>query len=69
VVDEHVTGRIVDNEDDAVMATREVIGYDRAAVRAVFERRFTADVMAQRYVQLYDQLVRDRETDLGLRMA
>jgi len=69
VIDEHVTGRIVDNEDDAVMATREVIGYDRSRVRAVFDRRFTAEVMAQRYVQLYDQLARDREQDLGLRLA
>ena len=49
--------------------TREVIGYDRSRVRAVFERRFTAEVMAQRYVQLYDQLARDREQDLGLRLA
>jgi hypothetical protein len=38
-------------------------------VRAVFDRRFTAEVMAQRYVQLYDQLARDREQDLGLRLA
>ena len=69
VIDEHVTGRIVDSEDEAVMAAREVIGYDRAAVRAVFERRFTAEGMAQRYLQLYQQLARGREPDLGLRLA
>jgi glycosyltransferase involved in cell wall biosynthesis len=69
VLEEHVAGRIVDNEDDAVAATREVLGYDRAAVRGVFERRFTARGMADRYVQLYHQLARDRETDLGLRLA
>jgi len=69
VIDDHVTGRIVDNEDDAVMATREVIGYDRATVRAVFERRFTAEAMASRYVELYQRLARDRDTDLGLRLA
>ena len=28
-----------------------------------------AEVMAQRYVQLNDQLARDREQDLGLRLA
>jgi glycosyltransferase involved in cell wall biosynthesis len=69
VVDEHVTGRIVDNEDAAVAATREVIEYDRAAIRAVFERRFTAEVMAKRYLQLYGALVRGREPDLGLCLA
>ena len=69
VIDEHITGRIVDNEDDAVAATREVIGYDRRAVRATFERRFTARAMADRYVQLYDRLAQGRESDLGLRLA
>ena len=69
VIDEGETGRIVDNEDDAVAATREVMRYDRAAVRAVFERRFTSAVMAERYVRLYSQLARGRSQDLGLRLA
>jgi glycosyltransferase involved in cell wall biosynthesis len=69
VIDEGQSGRIVDNEDDAVAATREVMGYDRAAVRAVFERRFTSEVMAERYVRLYTQLARGRSQDLGLRLA
>jgi hypothetical protein len=58
VIDEGVTGRIVTSEDDAVAATREVLGYDRRAVRATFERRFTARTMAERYVALYQQLAR-----------
>jgi glycosyltransferase involved in cell wall biosynthesis len=69
VIDEGQTGRIVDNEDDAVAATREVMRYDRAAVRAVFERRFTSAVMAERYARLYSQLARGRSQDLGLRLA
>jgi glycosyltransferase involved in cell wall biosynthesis len=69
VIDEGETGRIVDNEDDAVAATREVLQYDRATVRATFERRFTADVMAERYVRLYSERARGRERDLGLRLA
>ena len=40
--------------------------YDRAAVRAVFERRFTSEVMAERYVRLYSQLARGRSQDLDL---
>ena len=69
VVDDFVTGRIVESEDDAVRATREVLDYDRAAVRGVFERRFTSEVMARQYVRLYEQLALDRAPDLGLRLA
>ena len=69
VVDDFVTGRIVESEDDAVRATREVLEYDRAAVRGVFERRFTSEVMARQYVRLYEQLALDRAPDLGLRLA
>jgi len=69
VVDDFVTGRIVESEDDAVRATREVLDYDRAAVRGVFDRRFTAEVMARHYVGLYEQLALDRAPDLGLRLA
>ena len=69
VLDDYVTGRIVESEDDAVRATREVLEYDRAAVRGVFERRFTSEVMARQYVRLYEQLALDRAPDLGLRLA
>ena len=69
VLEDGVTGRIVDNEDDAVKAVRDVLAYDRAAVRAVFERRFTDEAMASHYLDLYAQLVRAREPDLGLRLA
>jgi glycosyltransferase involved in cell wall biosynthesis len=69
VIDDGVTGRIVDNEDDAVAATREVLGYDRHAVRRVFEERFTARAMAERYVALYQQLAMDGDPALALRRA
>ena len=69
VIDEGENGRIVDNEDDAVAAVREVLGYDRANVRGVFERRFTAKVMAERYLRLYTRLARGQASDLGLRLA
>ena len=58
VIDDGVTGRIVQDEDAAVAAVAEVAGYDRARIRAVFERRFTADVMARNYVALYEDLLR-----------
>ena len=56
VVDDGVTGRIVDSLAAAVAAVKEVAGYDRAAIRAVFERRFSAIAMARGYEALYHRL-------------
>jgi glycosyltransferase involved in cell wall biosynthesis len=58
VVDEGITGHIVDSEDAAVAAVAEIQRLDRKRVRDVFERRFTAEVMASHYVDLYRKLVR-----------
>jgi glycosyltransferase involved in cell wall biosynthesis len=56
VVDHGVTGYVVDDEDDAVAACRRVSSLDRARVREAFERRFSAPIMAARYVELYARL-------------
>jgi glycosyltransferase involved in cell wall biosynthesis len=55
VLEDGVTGRIVDNLEAAADAVREVAGYDRARIRATFERRFSATAMARRYEDLYGQ--------------
>jgi glycosyltransferase involved in cell wall biosynthesis len=55
VIEDGVTGRIVDDLDAAAAAVREVVGYDRRRIRAAFERRFSATAMAQRYEDLYGQ--------------
>jgi glycosyltransferase involved in cell wall biosynthesis len=56
VLDDGVTGFVVDNLDEAVEATRRVETLDRTACRQAFETRFTASRMANDYVQLYSQL-------------
>ncbi|HTQ04624.1 MAG TPA: glycosyltransferase family 4 protein [Polyangiaceae bacterium] len=56
VVDEGVTGFIVNDVPGAVAAARRVGELDRAGVRRVFEERFTASRMAQDYVQIYERL-------------
>jgi glycosyltransferase involved in cell wall biosynthesis len=53
VVDDGVSGRIVDSLPEAIAAVAQVRALDRAGVRAAFERRFCASVMARRYVELY----------------
>jgi len=57
VVDDGVTGFIVDNEDEAVAATQRLKSLDRARIRDVFERRFTARRMAEDYLKIFRELV------------
>jgi glycosyltransferase involved in cell wall biosynthesis len=57
VVEDGVTGFIVDNEDEAVAAVQRINTLDRARVRHVFEQRFTARRMAEDYVSVYRRLI------------
>ena len=56
VVDEGVTGFVVDDLDAAVRATERVGELDRQRVREVFERRFSARRMAADYLAVYERL-------------
>jgi glycosyltransferase involved in cell wall biosynthesis len=68
IVDEGVTGMIVDDMEQAIAALPQVIALDRRAVRRRFDERFTAARMAKDYVSVYHSL-RDRarfgETELA----
>ena len=52
VIDDGVTGFIVNGIDEAVAAVRSVEKLDRAEVRATFEERFTAERMARDYLAI-----------------
>ena len=55
-VDHGITGFVVDNEDAAVAAIPRLRHLSRQAIRARFERRFSARRMASDYLALYHQL-------------
>lgn len=57
VVDEGVTGFIIDDEGTAAGAAGQVHMLDRTLIRDVFERRFTAKRMAQDYTRIYQELI------------
>lgn len=57
VIDEAVTGFIVDDEDQAASAAMRLHTLDRKRIRQVFETRFTAHRMAEDYLELYRQLL------------
>lgn len=56
VVEHGVSGFVVQSLEDAVAAARGLRDFDRRAVRACFERRFTAERMARDYVSVYRRL-------------
>ena len=56
VLEDGVTGFIVENEQQAVEAAAKIGSLDRDRIRAEFDRRFTAHHMAQNYLNLYARL-------------
>lgn len=59
IIEEGVSGFIVDSFDEAVAAVKRLPGIDRERVRAAFLERFTAKRMADDYVKLYQTLLTD----------
>jgi hypothetical protein len=57
VVDDGLTGRIVDNVEDAMLTLPRVISLDRRAVRRRFEERFISTRMAKNYLRVYKGLL------------
>jgi glycosyltransferase involved in cell wall biosynthesis len=60
VIDEGISGIVVDSVHQAVMAMDALLAMDRRRVRRRFEEKFTAERMARDYLRLY-------ETQLGTR--
>jgi glycosyltransferase involved in cell wall biosynthesis len=56
VMQEGLTGFIVDNMDDAVAAVEKIESIERTACRNVFEKHFTSAHMAERYLQVYQSM-------------
>jgi len=57
VVDDGVTGLIVESIEEAIGAVRRIDFLDRRACRAAFDRRFGVARMGADYLQVYEQLV------------
>jgi glycosyltransferase involved in cell wall biosynthesis len=61
IMEEGVTGFIVQNQQQAIDAAHQIDTIDRAACRRCFERRFSAATMAENYLHVYQALLsRDR---------
>jgi glycosyltransferase involved in cell wall biosynthesis len=69
IIDQGITGAVVDTMDEAVGMLPQVLALDRHAVRRRFEQRFSAARMAADYVALYRSLlerpsISERETNV-----
>jgi glycosyltransferase involved in cell wall biosynthesis len=63
VIDDGVSGFIVDSIDESVAAIERLRELDRRRVRARFEERFTVERMTRDYVELYRRLLEGSSED------
>jgi glycosyltransferase involved in cell wall biosynthesis len=63
IIDEGLTGFVVDNVDGAVAAILRAAALDRSGIRRCFEARFSVERMARDYIELYDDVLRRSSID------
>jgi glycosyltransferase involved in cell wall biosynthesis len=63
VIDDGITGKVVESEQEAIAALPAILCYDRRAVRQRFEERFSATRMAEDYVSAYRQSLKARASN------
>jgi glycosyltransferase involved in cell wall biosynthesis len=56
IVDDGITGFVVDDVESALHALPRALSLDRGRVRQRFERRFSGQRMARDYVAVYEDL-------------
>ena len=64
VIDDGVSGFIVEDETGAIAAIERLHRLPRARVRAQFDARFTAERMAEDYLRLYRSIGASRRSSL-----
>ena len=70
VIDDGVTGYIVESEEEAVCKVGALLALDRGRVRRRFDERFTAARMAADYVKIYKNQIPAAATERrGLRLV
>ncbi|MBN3855455.1 MULTISPECIES: glycosyltransferase family 4 protein [unclassified Paraburkholderia] len=60
VIENGVSGFVVEDEISAVAAVKRLSSLSRAGVRKAFEDRFSSKVMARNYVAVYEEMLRQK---------
>jgi glycosyltransferase involved in cell wall biosynthesis len=61
IIEDGVTGFVVDTEEEAIEALHHIGSLDRERIRQRFDERFTSTTMAQKYVQVYERVVQQAD--------
>jgi glycosyltransferase involved in cell wall biosynthesis len=57
IIEDGVTGFVVDTEEEAIEALQKVGSIDRKLVRQRFEERFTSTTMVKKYLDVYERVI------------
>jgi glycosyltransferase involved in cell wall biosynthesis len=66
IIDDQVSGFLVNNVEEAVQAVANIPRIDRKDCRRAFERRFTSQRMANDYLSIYQRLVKTETEAIAL---
>jgi glycosyltransferase involved in cell wall biosynthesis len=69
ILEDGVTGFIVDSVEEAAKAVLRIPSIDRRECRAAFEERFSARSMCREYVRVYERVVEEFQQDEGPRQG
>jgi len=69
IIDHGLTGFIVENQDEAVMAVKNIGTLKRRDCRRTFEERFTATRMAGNYIKTYYQVMEGQRSKYDLKLV
>jgi glycosyltransferase involved in cell wall biosynthesis len=69
VLDDNITGFIVESIDDSLRALDKIEHFDRSRCRSVFEKRFSATRMAADYLKIYERLIETKVRARPKRLA
>jgi glycosyltransferase involved in cell wall biosynthesis len=61
IIDEGITGYIVESVDEMVSAVKKIDRISRSGCRKRFEARFTSEIMVKNYEQVYNMLLSGKE--------
>lgn len=61
IIDEGVTGFIVESVEEAVEAWKKIPSLDRKGVHQRFLERFAARTMSERYVEVYERVISEKK--------
>jgi glycosyltransferase involved in cell wall biosynthesis len=57
IIEDGVTGFVVDTEEEAIAALQHIGSLDRKRIRQRFEERFTSTTMVKKYVDIYERVI------------